>query len=448
MLPSRGLHSPTTRTAHGLTLVALGLVSLVLLFRDGQYSSQRRFSRVRDSFAVVKNLVLAYFLVAGMVFATKGFFTGFTSLSRMVIVINLFVMGGVMVAARFELRRRQTHLFALGQSVRRVLVVGRGPAARDFLAFLDARPWLGVRVAGMLGAPDHEVSHEQDGEPIALRVLGEVSEAAELLKLVEAEEVIVALDEADSGVLHEVTASLTAANVPFHVVPSLFEQSYRSAKLVGFEELPVIDTSVDPLDRAQQTFKRAFDVVLSTAVLLLGSPVLLAIALAVKLTSPGPVLFEQERVGRNGRPFVILKFRTMYVDAEERLEELRDRNEAEGHLFKMKDDPRVTPVGRMLRRLSLDELPQFVNVLHGEMSVVGPRPPLPSEVDCYESPHYCRLRGKPGITGLWQISGRSTLTFDEMVKLDRFYLENWSLGLDFSIVLKTMHVVLTRKGAY
>jgi lipopolysaccharide/colanic/teichoic acid biosynthesis glycosyltransferase len=172
-----------------------------------------------------------------------------------------------------------------------------------------------------------------------------------------------------------------------------------------------------------------------------------AVALAIKIDSRGPVIFRQERVGLNGQRFEMLKFRTMLDGAELRLGELLDRNEADGHVFKMRADPRVTRVGSCLRQWSLDELPQFANVFWGDMSVVGPRPPLPREVDGYETQHCCRLKGKPGISGLWQVSGRSNLTFEEMVKLDRYYLEHWSIGLDLGIMVRTVYVVLARRGA-
>jgi lipopolysaccharide/colanic/teichoic acid biosynthesis glycosyltransferase len=182
--------------------------------------------------------------------------------------------------------------------------------------------------------------------------------------------------------------------------------------------------------------------------LVVASPMLLVIAGFIKATSPGPVIFSQERVGRNGRPFKLHKFRTMYIDAETRLQELLEQNEAQGPMFKMKEDPRITRLGRLLRRTSLDEFPQFFNVLFGEMSVVGPRPPLVREVEQYQTEHLCRLKGRPGITGLWQVSGRSALSFEQMVQLDRHYLENWSISLDLQIIAKTFWVVLARDGAY
>ncbi len=177
-------------------------------------------------------------------------------------------------------------------------------------------------------------------------------------------------------------------------------------------------------------------------------PVMGAAAVAIKVDSAGPVLFRQQRLGKWGHPFTIIKFRTMAADAEEQLGQLLPHDEGDGPHFKMRDDPRVTRVGAVLRRWSIDELPQLYNVLRGDMSLVGPRPPLPREVADYGPSDLCRLRGKPGITGMWQASGRKELTFDDMVRLDRYYIENWSLRLDLSILLKTVKVVFARRGAY
>jgi lipopolysaccharide/colanic/teichoic acid biosynthesis glycosyltransferase len=178
------------------------------------------------------------------------------------------------------------------------------------------------------------------------------------------------------------------------------------------------------------------------------SPLLLLIAVMVRLTSPGPVIFRQVRVGRDGRMFTLYKFRSMVVDAEEQLVDLRRHNDSDGVLFKVRQDPRVTPVGRWLRRFSLDELPQLANVLRGDMSMVGPRPALPSETEQYGSSVARRLLVKPGITGLWQISGRSDLSWEDSVRLDLYYVENWSFTGDIQILWKTFHAVATRRGAY
>jgi exopolysaccharide biosynthesis polyprenyl glycosylphosphotransferase len=202
------------------------------------------------------------------------------------------------------------------------------------------------------------------------------------------------------------------------------------------------------LTRSQAMAKRTFDLVASVLALLVLSPVLAAIALAIKLTSPGPALFRQQRVGLQRRPFLLLKFRTMVTGAELMLTDLAGRNEADGPLFKVRDDPRVTRIGCWLRRYSLDELPQLWNVLRGEMSLVGPRPPLPREVEAYEEWQLDRLEVRPGITGLWQVSGRSDLSFDAYVRLDLFYIENWSLSYDLFILAKTIPKLLSARGAY
>jgi exopolysaccharide biosynthesis polyprenyl glycosylphosphotransferase len=194
--------------------------------------------------------------------------------------------------------------------------------------------------------------------------------------------------------------------------------------------------------------KRVFDLVLSCAVVLIGLPVWLLLAAAIKLTSSGPVLYSQDRVGKDGELFGMYKFRSMYEDADARRVELMADNEASGPLFKMKNDPRVTSVGKWLRRFSIDEFPQIINVLKGEMSLVGPRPPLPSEVERYTAHDLRRLEVVPGMTGLWQVSGRSSLTFDEMVRLDLFYIENWSVGLDITLLFRTIPAVLFARGAY
>jgi exopolysaccharide biosynthesis polyprenyl glycosylphosphotransferase len=194
--------------------------------------------------------------------------------------------------------------------------------------------------------------------------------------------------------------------------------------------------------------KRALDVVFALLILLINGPILLLSALLIRLESAGPVLFKQTRIGEKGRPFTIYKFRSMYHGAEEQVEALRTLNEASGPLFKIRDDPRITRVGKWLRRTSFDEMPQFLNVLRGEMSVVGPRPALPAEVTQYQHWHLQRLEVQPGITGLWQISGRSDLSFDEGCLLDIYYIENWSVPLDIIIMLRTIPRVLFGSGAY
>jgi exopolysaccharide biosynthesis polyprenyl glycosylphosphotransferase len=202
------------------------------------------------------------------------------------------------------------------------------------------------------------------------------------------------------------------------------------------------------LSGSQTVVKRAFDLVASVTGLLLLSPLVGAVALTVRMTSSGPVFYRQRRVGQRGRPFTMLKFRTMRDGADAEVAELRLKHGMNDLMFKLRDDPRITRVGRLLRRFSIDEVPQLLNVARGDMSLVGPRPPLPEEVAEYEDWQFDRLEVPPGITGLWQVSGRSELSFDECVRLDLFYIENWSLAYDIYIVAKTLPVLFTRRGAF
>jgi exopolysaccharide biosynthesis polyprenyl glycosylphosphotransferase len=223
------------------------------------------------------------------------------------------------------------------------------------------------------------------------------------------------------------------------------------AKPMLFEEntaLPLLEIGYPELDNTQRALKRMLDVVGSTLGLLVLSPLLLAVAALIKATSPGPVFFKQKRVGADEEVFLCYKFRSMRADAEQRQADLEARNEAGGAIFKMKDDPRITRVGHFIRRWSIDELPQLINVLKGEMSLVGPRPLPTRDFLLMTERHKMRLRAIPGISGYWQISGRSDLSFEDMVKLDLYYIENWSLTLDVWIILKTLGAVLGHKGAY
>jgi exopolysaccharide biosynthesis polyprenyl glycosylphosphotransferase len=281
---------------------------------------------------------------------------------------------------------------------------------------------------------------------------GLVSYSARAMRVSGASTILIALDEDEHAVIPHVSRLLSLAHVPYRIMPSLFEPVYAASSRLGNVDLPTVLTlRIDPLDRAQLACKRMLDVILATGLMVVILPLTACLALIIKIDSRGPVFYKQERVGRNGRRFYMFKFRTMVAEADALLDQLAAENEVAedgGRLFKIRDDPRITRVGRFLRRSSLDELPQVFNVYRGEMSLVGPRPPLPREVQNYEIHHFCRLKGMPGITGLWQVSGRSELSFEEMVRLDQYYLENWSLALDLSILVKTVSVVLRRKGAY
>ncbi|WP_374224903.1 sugar transferase [Paenarthrobacter sp. DKR-5] len=241
---------------------------------------------------------------------------------------------------------------------------------------------------------------------------------------------------------------LAAANIGLIVAPALTDIAGPRIHTQPVAGLPLIHVTTPTLDGGKRVAKRVFDLLASGLLILVSAPVMLMIALLVRLDSKGPVLFRQERVGVDGEPFIMYKFRSMKVGAENMLAELAARNEGSGVLFKMKRDPRVTRIGAQLRRFSLDELPQLFNVLQGAMSLVGPRPPLPAEVDAYEKHVRRRLLVKPGLTGLWQVSGRSNLSWQDSVRLDLYYVENWSMAGDILILLRTARAVVKRDGAY
>jgi exopolysaccharide biosynthesis polyprenyl glycosylphosphotransferase len=236
--------------------------------------------------------------------------------------------------------------------------------------------------------------------------------------------------------------------VEAYVVPDLFLLTKNQMKVQVLNGIPLMSTREISIQGWNLLFKRAFDLVVGAAMGVAVSPLLLLIALAIRFETPGPILFRQTRVGKNGQHFICYKFRSMVANADQLRSQIASLNESSGPLFKIRKDPRLTRVGRWIRRYSLDELPQLLNVLRGEMSLIGPRPNLPAEVAQYQEWMKKRLLVSPGLTGLWQVSGRSDLMFDEMVLLDLYYVENWSVGLDASILLRSVPAVLRATGAY
>jgi len=259
---------------------------------------------------------------------------------------------------------------------------------------------------------------------------------------------VTSASETAAQYLRQLSWQLEGTGIELLVAPGLMEVAGPRLHIRPFEGLPLLSVEQPRFEGWRRVIKHGVDRSVAAFALILLAPVLLSLAVAVRLSGPGPILYRQERVGLNGTSFTMLKFRSMVADADRQLDDLRGDNISDGLLFKVRNDPRVTPVGRLLRRLSLDELPQLLNVLRGTMSLVGPRPPLPVEVARYDTSVSRRLLVKPGLTGLWQISGRSDLSWEESVRLDLRYVENWSLALDLLILWKTGRAVLSRSGAY
>lgn len=328
----------------------------------------------------------------------------------------------------------------------RTLVVGSRSGVEHTIGSLIADPRLGHHIIGAALSDASSAPLTVEGQ--TFRTLGSPAQVAALARSECVETVIVADGIDDPDYLRRLSWSLEGAATDLILATRLADVDRSRIAFERTHGLALTHVSLPKFDRSTLRRKRALDVVVATLALVPIALITPFIAIAIKLDSPGSVFFRQRRIGRDGREFDILKFRTMGVDAEARRAELEAGNEGAGPLFKMKNDPRVTRVGGFLRRFSLDELPQFWNVLTGEMSVVGPRPPLPSEVADYERDVLRRLYVQPGITGLWQVSGRSDLTWDQSVRLDLHYVENWSIATDLKIILRTAAVMVAPKGAY
>ena len=348
------------------------------------------------------------------------------------------------VVLRFVLRKRLHLARSRGESLRRVILAGHELSVIGMTRQLRRERYHGLEVVGACLPPGH------DGVGVGgLPVYGTFDDVAAAVEQADADTVVVlSCPELDGAQLRRLAWRLERDEVDLVVASELVDVAGARTTIRPFDGLPMLHVEHPRLHGGSRLVKDLFDRVGAILLLAAFGPLLLAVALCVRGTSRGPVLFRQVRVGRDGRLFRIFKFRSMYVDAEARLAELRHLNEHDGVLFKIRDDPRVTRVGRWLRRFSLDELPQLLNVVLGQMSLVGPRPPLPSEVAAYADDVRRRLAVKPGMTGLWQVSGRSDLPWEEAVRLDLRYVENWSLSLDLVILLRTMTAVVRSSGAY
>jgi exopolysaccharide biosynthesis polyprenyl glycosylphosphotransferase len=329
-----------------------------------------------------------------------------------------------------------------GNLLRRVVIVGANAEGRLVREMLDADPSHGYEVVGFL--EDIIGTHQGETGAEALR---NADRAVTAVQQAGASGVIIAATAMDLGTSNRLIRACTEEGIHVELSSTLCDIAADRLTVRPLGRFPMVYVEPIRRDGWRARAKRASDLVLTTAALVLLSPLLLVAAAAVRLGSPGPVIFRQVRIGRDGEPFEMLKFRTMVVDAEQRLAEVRHLNEANGPLFKIRHDPRVTRVGRILRKTSVDELPQLVNVLRGEMSLVGPRPALRSEVDQWDPGLRNRLRVKPGITGMWQVSGRSDAS-DDYGQLDLYYVDNWNLVTDLVILARTVPAVLLQKGSY
>jgi exopolysaccharide biosynthesis polyprenyl glycosylphosphotransferase len=411
------------------------------LYFSGSYNRWRTRTSSEIAFQVIKASVLtaisfgtAAFLFK-LKFVSRAFFIIFMALSFVMILAEKLAIFFVMQNARRQ-----------GHNYRRLLIVGSGARAAQFIRKINGHREWGFKI---IGAVDYEEVHRgREVDNTGVSVLGMLEDIPRILKTHSVDEVIFLVPRSKLNLIEDSLYVCETQGVRTSLAADIFELRIAKAHQTELEGTPLITFETTVAEEWQRFVKRAIDITASGLSIILLSPVFGLAAILIKATSPGPVLFIQKRVSLNNRKFALYKFRSMYKGAHLKRDELAGMNIMTGPVFKVKDDPRITPVGRFLRKFSIDELPQLFNVFVGHMSLVGPRPPLPSEVAGYEPWQRRRLSMRPGLTCLWQISGRNRIGFEEWMKLDLQYIDGWSLWLDFKIILKTVPVVLFGKGAY
>jgi exopolysaccharide biosynthesis polyprenyl glycosylphosphotransferase len=408
-----------------------------LLRYNKAYATVRTRALLRVLAPVVKTVIVGAVLLMSFMYVFK-----IQTISRTLIVLFLILNGALLVFERVLLYAFLRHIRTKGLNYRTILIVGTGRRAKALAQYIRKHSEWGLKIVGFVDDDPALVGRELGGS----RVIGALDDMQDILINRQVDEVIFVvprkwLDRIEEAVLlceQLGRKARIAADLYPHEIARMQMEQLRDWRFLSFNPTSRLDEV--------SAVKRLVDIALSLVILLLMSPLFLLIAAAIKLTSDGPVFFKQKRVGLNGRQFNMLKFRTMLRDAERMKAELQALNEVSGPVFKIRKDPRITPIGRILRKYSLDELPQFINVLKGDMSVVGPRPSIPTEVDAYDLWQRRRLSVRPGITCLWQVGGRNAVDFENWVKLDLEYIDNLSLSLDFKIILKTIPAVFTGSG--
>lgn len=397
----------------------------------------RRSYRTRpawgESWAIIKSGTLVFFGLLTVIFLGK-----MTVASRLFVLLFAFTGTAGVIFTRLTIRSLLLKARAQGFNFRTLAIVGSGPLAHRVADIVREQRGWGMKFIGFI-----PVDEETPRGPL----LGRVEDIASIVDDNVVDEVIFAVDKYKLGELESAFEACEETGVNTRIVLNFFPHKFSQPSLGDLDGLPMLGFHATSNAQFELAFKRVFDIAVASFALVLGAPLFVLTALAIKLESKGPVLFVQERVGRNGRAFGMIKFRSMVANAEDLRERMEGDNELDGPAFKIKSDPRITRVGRFIRKTSIDEIPQFLNVLRGEMSVVGPRPPLQSEVARYARWQRRRLSVKPGLTCIWQVSGRNNVDFDGWMKMDMEYVDRWSLRLDFKLFLQTIPAVLFGRGA-
>lgn len=410
----------------------------LMLYSAGFYRSHRTLPLAEEIWASTKVAIGGTAVLALLVYGLRLDFV-----SRWLLVVFAAVNFAFLATEKVILRLTSRWVRARGYNFRTVLLVGTGQKAAQLADFLEAHPHWGFRVIGYLDDENGGEIRRANRWPS----LGRITDFESVLLKEVVDEVVFVIEKGKLSAYEEALLVAERHGVRAHVSLDIFPHVFARPVLEELDGVPLLSFTTTPSNPGQLLIKRGVDLAVSLALSLVTLPIQVLAAIAIRLTSSGPVFFRQVRCGLNGRHFTLLKFRTMDSDAEDRLLEISHLNEMSGPVFKASKDPRLTPVGRILRRLSIDELPQLLNVIRGDMSLVGPRPPLPEEVSHYESWQRRRLSMSPGLTCLWQVSGRNEVDFDRWMALDLKYIDTWSPMLDLKILLKTVPAVLSGRGA-
>jgi len=412
-----------------------------LLFSYHSYHSHRTIP-LRKEMMTVFRVVIA----GNVLLATLAYLLPLRQLSRAWFILFGVLSALLLVLEKIFLRLIARYVRAKGLNYRTVLIVGTGRRAVDVAKLVEYHKYWGYKILGFVSD-----GHRLPNGWGRYRVYGTVPEIRTLLENGEfpevVDEIVFAVTRKKLDEMKQIFILCEELGIRARVAMNFFQNRLARIEVEELEGIPFLTFTTTPSNETQLAAKRLLDIAVSLLLLTLSLPVILIAGIAIKLSSPGSVLFKQKRIGLNGRTFTLYKFRTMIADAHERLAEVSHLNEMSGPVFKAKDDPRITSVGRVLRKFSLDELPQLWNVLKGDMSLVGPRPPIPEEVRSYHRWQRRRLSMKPGLTCLWQVNGRNNVDFERWMRMDLQYIDNWSPSLDLKILLRTIPAVLLGRGA-
>lgn len=401
-----------------------------MLYQKGMFKWTRDIRVFDDTVIAIKAVTISFLIALGFVFFLK------TSViySRVLILILAVAMVLIFLICRIMRQYLHTILHRTQRYNKNVLIIGAGKVGMDIRNHI-----MNNTSARFIGFLDDYKEGDQ--------IIGKNSDIEHLISHHKVQDIYITIPS-EKNMINDLITKVRKYDVQIKIIPELFELVMSSISVDQAYDYPCIEIVKTPLRGLNLFLKRSADLLLSFIGIVMISPILLLVAIMIKLDSPGPIFIHQKRIGKNGATFYMHKFRSMVNNAEELKHQLERFNESDGPAFKIKNDPRITRIGKFIRKYSIDELPQLFNVLKGEMSLIGPRPPLPNEVELYNDTQWRRLDIRPGITGLWQVSGRSDISFDEWVKLDLYYIEKWSVSLELKILFKTVPVVLRGEGAY